>query len=676
METPTTRILTPARVVALAVIALAVVSLAVLRLSSGDDSVSVPAGASAGDLILEPCHYAAEDGNYTADCGKLVVAENPADPRSPLIALPVTRIRAQSDQPAEPIFVLQGGPGVTNMEFTMASRYAEDHDVVLVGYRGVDGSVRLECPEVESALKRSSDFVSGRFFHAYGEAYRACADRLTADGIDLARYGLVQQVDDFEAARKALGYQQINLLSESAGTRTAMIYAWRHPESVHRSVMFGVNPPGNFLSDAKTTVEQMGRYADLCSQDASCSARTDDLAATIRSTEIPDRWFFLPIQQDTVRISSFFGLMESTTEAFPIAGPTIIDSWLAAAEGDTSGFWLASIFGDLLFPELFVRGQYAAAARVDAPAARDYFSSDGQEPASNLAYAATAWAWGGGRMVDGWPPAAAEDKYSRVRTSDVETLLIGGALDFSTPPQVARRELLPYLPNGQQVVLPGVGHTGSFFAVQPDASSRLINTFFDSGRVDDSLYKPEKVDFTPVMTLPAIAKIAAATMVGLALLALLSLLWMARHVHKRGRFGSKTSATLRSLYTVVLGLGGWFGGSLVVLTTMPHLPLDDELLAVFATGLPVGLGIYLAWVNRDWPATTKATGFATAAGGALIGGWLGLNATAGLLALGTAIIGAAVGGNLLLLALDIGWDGQVRDRFAARKTLTARPTPS
>ena len=33
-------------------------------------------------------------------------------------------------------------------------------------------------------------------------------------------------------------------LSESAGTRTAMIYAWRYPSRVHRSVMIGVNPPG------------------------------------------------------------------------------------------------------------------------------------------------------------------------------------------------------------------------------------------------------------------------------------------------------------------------------------------------------------------------------------------------------------------------------------------------
>ena len=158
------RTFTRGRIVALALIGLAVLGLAYLRLGSGADPVSVPAGAQAGDLILDPCDYATEDGSYAADCGTLVVPENRADPQSRLIALPVTRIRAQSDDPAEPIFRLEGGPGITNMEFAKASRFADDHDVVLVGYRGVDGSVRLDCPEVESALKHSTDFLGEKSF--------------------------------------------------------------------------------------------------------------------------------------------------------------------------------------------------------------------------------------------------------------------------------------------------------------------------------------------------------------------------------------------------------------------------------------------------------------------------------------------------------------------------------
>ena len=139
MGTPTTRIFIPARIVALALIAVLVGGLVFLRFASDDDSLSVPAGARAGDLLLERCEYATEDGSYDADCGTLVVPENRHDPDSRLIALPVKRIRAQSPHPGAPLFRLQGGPGGTNMLFPEGSRLAGDRDVVLVGYRGVDG---------------------------------------------------------------------------------------------------------------------------------------------------------------------------------------------------------------------------------------------------------------------------------------------------------------------------------------------------------------------------------------------------------------------------------------------------------------------------------------------------------------------------------------------------------
>jgi RND superfamily putative drug exporter len=670
-----------ARITGLLLIAIVALGLAYVKLASGGDKVSVPAGAKAGQLTLHPCHYGTEQGSYAADCGTLVVPENRAEPGSRLIALPVTRIKARSDHPGAPIFRLEGGPGLSNMEFSKASRFAVDHDVVLVGYRGVDGSVRLDCPEVESALKHSTDFLGEKSFSAYGNAFRACAHRLTNNGVDLAGYGLAQQVDDLEAARRALGYRRIDLLSESAGTRTAMIYSWRYPKSIHRSVMIGVNPPGHFIWDAKTTDEQIRKYSALCAKDDSCRKRTDDLAATIKKTaaHIPGHWWFLPIKKSNVRIASFYGLMESTSEAAPISAPMTLSSWLSAAHGDASGFWFQSLLADFAFPTSFVWGQVAAAGRPDAHAAERYFSSGEHRRGSILGNGnpGTDFIWGGGKLADAWPANANENEYDRVRMSKVNTLLIGGSVDFTTPPQIAKKELLPYLPNGHQVVLAGLGHSTSFWTEQPKAGSRLINTFLESGRIDDSLYKPVNVDFTPDVTQTALGKGFAGAMVGLAALTVLSLLLMAWRVHTRGHLGRKSGATLRSLYPIVLGLGGWFLGVLIVITTMPGTPLDDELLAALATGVPTGLGIYLAWVNRDWSARTKSLGLAAAAGGALVGAWLGFHAGEGLLALITTIVGAAVGGNLTVLALDIAWDRQARDRFAATDTkerLEAHPS--
>jgi pimeloyl-ACP methyl ester carboxylesterase len=657
--------LTRTRIVALVLIGLVLLGLAYVKFATAEETASVPKGALAGDLLLDPCTYSTENGSYAADCGTLVVPENRADPHSRLIALPVTRIRSLSDHPAEPVFWLKGGPGLTNMQLPWANRFAEDRDVVLVGYRGVDGSSMLDCPEVESAVKHSTDILSKKFFDSYAAGFRACAARLTDEGVDLAGYTLPQRVDDFEAVRKALDYGRIDLLSESVGTRTAMIYAWRYPESIHRSVMMSVNPPGHFLWDPKTTNELIGRYSDYCSRDASCSKRTDDLAALMGRTDVPDHWFFLPVKDSSVPVASYFGLMETTSKSAPLNGPMTLSSWLSAADDNASGFWFQSLLGDLAFPALGVWGDYAAAAAIDARASRTYFSSGEQGDTSNVGYAATAFIWGGGQLADAWPASPENDEYAVVRPSDVETLLISGELDFATPPQAATEELLPMLPNGHQVLLAGFGHSTSIWTEQRAAGTRLINTFLSTGRVDDSLYKPQPVDFTPEVTQTALGMGIAGAMFGLAALTVLSILWMA--VRRKPRFGRKTSPILRSLYAIVLGLGGWFAGVLLVITTMPGTPLDDPWLATISVGLPIGLGVYYAWLDRGWPARTKLMGFVAGVGGALLGAWLGFHAATDLLALVTSILGAIAVSNLALILLDVVREGRARQPVPAYK---------
>jgi pimeloyl-ACP methyl ester carboxylesterase len=666
-------IFTPSRIAALLLIGIVVVGLAYLHFAPGDDTGSIPRGAQAGALILERCDYGTEKGTYEADCGTLVVPENRHKADSRLIALPVTRIRARSAKPGAPIFRLQGGPGVTNMAFPFASRFADKHDVVLVGYRGVDGPSKLDCPEVTSAREHAHGFLTEKAFQADGAAYKACADRLREEGVDLAGYTLPQRVDDLDAARRALGYRRIDLLSESAGTRTAMIYAWRHPQRIHRSVMIGANPPGNFLWDPKTTDEQIDRYAALCAKDASCRSRTPDLAASMHSAyeSIPDRWWFLPIREGNVKLGAFFGLMHATTDgAGPLAGPWTIDMLLDADKGDGSGAWLLSLMTQTIFPQAQVWGDVAAVGRSDAAYARRFFASNA-DSVSVIGSPGTDFQMVDGRLFDSWPSNPDESRYTRVQQSNAETLLIGGELDFATPPQNGTRQLLPHLTNGHEVVIPDIGHSDDFWTYQTPASNRLINTFFDSGRVDTTLYKRTPVDFTPAFSHGAIAYIVLGVMLGWAALMVLSLAWMALRVRWRGRFGHKSSVALRSLYAVVLGLGGLFLGVLVVLTLFPGVPLVDELVTSLSVGVPIGLGVYLAWVNSDLSATTRLTGLAAGLGGALIGARFGFDVTSagfGLFAPLLAIVGATVGANLILLALDIAWDWQARDRLATTRS--------
>src|ERR1700734_775304 len=617
------------RITGLALIAVLTLALGYLHLSGGSKSVSVPSGAHAGQLTLKSCTYKTEKGAEAADCGTLVVPENRHDPHSRLIALPVTVIRAHSAHPGAPIFRLNGGPGVTNMEFPDASRFTANHDVVLVGYRGVDGSTRLDCPEVNSAMEDSGDLLSEQSFRAVAAAYRSCADRLRSDGVDLAGYSIPEEVDDLEAARRALGYHQIDLVSESAGTRVAMIYAWRYPKSIRRSVMIGVNPPGNFLWDPKTTNEQIQRYSALCAQAASCRSRTPDLAASVKSVfaHVPSHWLVLPIGKGDFKAAAFFGLINETSAGGnSIAAPLTIDSLLSAGKGDASGAWFLSVMARLTFPSAFVWGDLAAIGRSGATYAKHFYAA-GAGRGSLIGSPGNDLIWAGGSLLDAWPANPDENEYTRVQDSNVPTLLIGGNLDFATPPQNATRELLPHLANGRQVVLSNLGHSDDFWPYEPAAGTRLLNTYLDTGKVDTSLYTHNKVDFSPSSSQGAYAEDALGAMMGVGLLMILSLLLMWRRAHKRGGFGRKASAILRSVHLLVLGLGGWFPALVIVLVSFPTVPLNSELPEVLSIGTPIGLGTYWAWVNRDRPARATRIGFGVALTGALVGALLGVNAT-------------------------------------------------
>ena len=665
---PRKTLFSPGRLLALALIALAVAGLAYLRVGSSEHRVSVPAGAHAGQITLNSCTYAGRP----ADCGTLVVPENRHDPHSRLIALPVTRVHARAANPAEPIFRLQGGPGITNMSFEDARRFVDRHDVVLVGYRGVDSSVRLDCPEVDSAREHARGFLTSASYAADAAAFRACADRLRQEGVDLGGYSLPQRVDDLDAARRALGYARIDLLSESAGTRTAMIYAWRYPSRIHRSVMIGVNPPGHFLWDAKTTGEQVRRYARLCAADPSCPVR-GDLAAALHSAvnDLPTKWWFLPVRRGNVQAAAFFGLMNATTDGGgPLSAPWTIDTLLAADRGDASGAWLLSLMAQMLFPRAQVWGEVAATARTDVSYARPFFATHADR-GSVIGSSGADLIWAGGRLVDAWPSTPDADEYARVRDSQVETLLVGGALDFATPPQWATRDLLPHLPHGRQVVLPGLGHTDDVWSYEPKASTHLITTYLDSGRVDTSLYRANRVDFSSVFSHTAIAKIVLGLMLGLGGLTALSLLWLPVRA-RFGRRGRKSRALLRAVYAPILGLGGWFGGVLLALTAVPSVPLDDVVLRCVSIGVPVGLAVYCVWVDRYWSGRMKRIGLAAAVAAALVGAWLGGGSSHSLLAVLAAAIGSTAAANLILIVLDSSLEPTPRPAKGG-KTMSAVP---
>ena len=78
------------------------------------------------------------------------------------------------------VLSIPAGYAFGTMRFPLADLlfYEDLHDVILVGYRGVDGSSVLSCPEVTAALASSADFLTSASIRASTQAFAAYAHRL------------------------------------------------------------------------------------------------------------------------------------------------------------------------------------------------------------------------------------------------------------------------------------------------------------------------------------------------------------------------------------------------------------------------------------------------------------------------------------------------------------------
>ena len=364
------------------------------------------------------------------------------------------------------------------------------------------------------------------------DGHTICAKDLQAQGFDLAGYTMLEVIDDFETARQALGYGKIALLSQSYGTRLAQIYAYKYPESIQRSIMVAVNPPGHFVWEPETIDRQIEYYSELCKKDPYCSSRTTDLAKTFRNVihNMPDSWLFFPIDSDKVRMGAFMGLYHRGSAA------SVFDMLIAAENGDGSGLALSSLMFDVMIGSMdFAWGDSFAKAYPDFDPASDYGKEMNEE--NSIMGSPGSQLFG---MQLGWPGVHLPEEFNSPQYTDVEMLLVSGTVDFSTPGEFATDELLPYLNNGKQVILSELGHSGDLIWYKRDAFAHMATTYYDSGEVDDSKYGNNPMSFEPEQRYPAMAKIGIGIATGIFLIIGGGIFLIVRKLRKRRRKIIKT----------------------------------------------------------------------------------------------------------------------------------------
>jgi len=170
--------------------------------------------------------------------GTFTVFENRKTQKGRMIKLDVVVLHATgADSKPDPIFPLAGGPGADVAKSIM--RYEDswmrrERDIVLVSQRGTGGDNKLECE-----LPANDDNIQGYLDPLFNaDAFRACLEELKKN-FDLTQYSTCLAADDWNEVRLALGYDKINVIGGSYGTRASLVYMRRHPETVRSTIFNG-----------------------------------------------------------------------------------------------------------------------------------------------------------------------------------------------------------------------------------------------------------------------------------------------------------------------------------------------------------------------------------------------------------------------------------------------------
>jgi pimeloyl-ACP methyl ester carboxylesterase len=192
-------------------------------------------------LILNTTQHELPRGKISH--GSYAVFEDRDAKSGRMIKLDLVILHATGPDPKpDPLFYLAGGPGQSNVDVSrgyVESWIRQDRDIVFVNLRGTGGDNDLRCE-----LHGGDDNIQGYLENPFDvDEFRPCLEDLKQK-FDLTKYSTPIAMDDMNDVRKALGYERINLMGTSGGTRSSLVYMRRHPESVRSAVLIGVAPLG------------------------------------------------------------------------------------------------------------------------------------------------------------------------------------------------------------------------------------------------------------------------------------------------------------------------------------------------------------------------------------------------------------------------------------------------
>ncbi len=444
--------------------------------------VSAPLGA---DVSFHPCTLSPPGfpGGLKASCGTYAVLENPSQSEGRKIELRVAVMRARSDSPApDPVFFFAGGPGQSAVDaYPIMSASLEPlrrhRDIVLIDQRGTGESNPLNCEADESLDSQDIDFEQLR------ASARDCLEAL--DG-DPRFYTTTIAVSDFDKVRQAMGYDKINVIGVSYGTRAAQVYLRNFPDTVRSIVLDGVVPQDLVLgSEHAIKLDQtLHNLFARCRQDEQCNNHFPNLAANlqtlIKQAKQKPVTVNIPGTRDgkKVDVTVTRDMLALVVRLLTYSPETQALLPLMLHEAATQGN-LDRLAGQALRIMESLSASVSRGMELSVVCAEDvpHFSSD---PELDNTLMGSSMIEDSREQCSVWPRGDAPDDFHKPYSSDLPVLLLSGEYDPVTPPEYGERALQQFA-NGLHLTVKGQGHSVATRGCVPT----IISQFFDRGTTEN-----------------------------------------------------------------------------------------------------------------------------------------------------------------------------------------------
>lgn len=430
-------------------------------------------------LILQDCQLSGTGMSYSisARCGTLPVYEDQVQKSGRqinlnLAVIPAVSKTAQSDA----LFLLAGGPGQAATEsfpqlVSILDRLHQKRDIVLLDQRGTGNSNPLRCPVAESDDPAPTP-------EQVSQKLKDCLSSLKAD---TRFYSTPAFVEDIEQARQALGYQSLDLVGISYGTRVALAYMRQYPQFTRTVTLDSVAAPEWELGPHNPANAQhaLDLVFERCAADPACRAafpnsRADfqKLMATLRQqpaeVTLPDpiSGNLTHVKLSANQVATAIQMLLYTPETVAMI-PLLVHETTARGDFSLLAAQYLIATGDL--SQSIYDGLYLSVlCAEDVP----FYPANPVQVESYLPDRTADMT----RQCTIWPTNKASSEFKQPVRSNIPTLLLSGEADPITPPANAEKAAAG-LTNSLNLVVPGVGHNVIYRGCVP----KILTSFIESG---------------------------------------------------------------------------------------------------------------------------------------------------------------------------------------------------